>query len=69
MNAPFGIDASKLRNRSWVAGEVGNKKRSDVPSFMCRSISARVHQGVRQSRRVRKAQFVATRHLGTKAFQ
>src|SRR5438105_7135381 len=34
MNAPFGIDARRLRNRSWVAGEVGNRKRTDVPSFM-----------------------------------
>src|SRR5712664_3333494 len=34
MNAPFGIDARRLRKRSWVAGEVGNRKRTDVPSFM-----------------------------------
>src|SRR5262245_12792216 len=38
MNAPFGIDARRLLKRSWVAGDVGNRKRTDVPSFM-RSIS------------------------------
>src|SRR5882724_2475030 len=43
MNAPFGIDARRLRNRSWLAGEVGNRKRTDVPSFMssCPSGGAR----------------------------
>src|SRR5229473_3276057 len=34
MNAPFGIDARRPRNRSWVAGEVGKRKRTDVPSLM-----------------------------------
>src|SRR5262245_38929707 len=34
MNAPFGIDARRLRKRSCVAGDVGNTKRTDVPSFM-----------------------------------
>src|SRR5438876_217713 len=34
MNAPFGMDARMVRKRSWLAGEVGNKNRRDVPSFM-----------------------------------
>src|SRR5260370_7312653 len=34
MKAPFGIAATRLRNRSWVAGEVGKRKRTEVPSFM-----------------------------------
>src|SRR5262245_38073495 len=39
MNAPRGMAASRLRKRSWVAGDVGNRKRTDVPSFMRRSSS------------------------------
>src|SRR6266436_7811437 len=34
MKAPFGMAATRLRNRSWVAGEVGKRKRTEVPSFM-----------------------------------
>jgi hypothetical protein len=25
---------TRLRNRSWVSGDVGNRKRTDVPSFI-----------------------------------
>src|SRR5262245_4076441 len=34
MNAPFGLDARRLRKRSCGGGDGGNTKRTDVPRFM-----------------------------------
>src|ERR1700675_2830268 len=34
MKEPAGAAASARRNASWVCGEVGKRKRKDVPSFM-----------------------------------